>query len=58
MHLVTPLDRHRPKALREVTKRVRANAERIHALLGAADACALAELKTILTGATASGAVA
>jgi hypothetical protein len=56
--LVVPLDRYRPKALREVTERVLANADRIHALLDAADAHALTELKTILTGATASGAAA
>lgn len=56
--LAQPLDRYRPKALREVAERVRANADRIHALLDVADAHALAELKAILTGAAVSGVAA
>ena len=49
---VVPLDRYRPKALKEVRARVEAHAERIHALCEVGDAAALAELKAILTGAT------
>ena len=49
---VVPLDRYRPKALKEVRARVEAHAERIHALCEIGDAAALAELKAILTGAT------
>ena len=49
---VVPLDRYRPKALKEVRARVEAHAERIHALCGVGDAEALAELKAILTGET------
>jgi hypothetical protein len=49
---VVPLDRYRPKALKEVRARVKAHAERIHALCEIGDAAALAELKAILTGET------
>ena len=49
---VVPLDRYRPKALKEVRARVEAHAERIHALCGVGDGEALAELKAILTGGT------
>ena len=49
---VVPLDRYRPKALKEVRSRVEAHAERIHALCGVGDTEALAKLKAILTGET------
>ena len=48
---VVPLERYRPKALREVRARVEAHAEAIHALCGKGDAEALEQLKGILTGA-------
>lgn len=48
--LVEPLDRYRPKALRDVRARVLARAEAIHALLDVGDADALARLKAILGG--------
>ena len=47
---IVPLDRYRPKALKEVRARVEAHAERIHALCDVGDAEALTELKAILTG--------
>ncbi len=49
---VVPLERYRPKALKEVRARVEAHAKRIHALCDVGDAEALAELKAILTGET------
>ena len=56
--LVEPLDRYRPKALKDVRARVLAQAEAIHALLDVGDADALARLKAILTGALAPAAAA
>jgi hypothetical protein len=49
---VVPLDRYRPKALREVRAPVEAHAERIHSLCDVGNDEALAELKAILTGET------
>jgi hypothetical protein len=47
---VVPLDRYRPRPLREVSDRVLVHAETIHALCEAGDAEALAHLKVILAG--------
>ena len=49
---LSPLDRYRPKALKEVRQRVESHADRIHALCAVGDAEALEELKAILTGET------
>ena len=56
--LVIPLDRYRPRALREVRERVETHAETIHALCDVGNAAALEKLKAILTGAVASDAAA
>ena len=47
---VVPLERYRPKPLREVRARVEAQAETIHALCEAGDPEALAHLRAILAG--------
>jgi hypothetical protein len=52
---VVPLTKYRPKALRDVRKRVVAHAEAIHALCDIGDAAALDQLKAILTGAVEPG---
>ena len=56
--LVVPLDRYRPKPLREVRARVLAHAEAIHALLDTADADAMARLRAILAGTAPASAPA
>ena len=47
---VVPLERYRPKPLREVRDRVAAHAETIHTLCEAGDPEALAHLRVILAG--------